>query len=257
VCPLAQKRSLAIRITMRLFTLILALAIATTAFASPEKGDKDKKKKSKEKIQMVKLITPMGDMTLILYNETPEHRDNFVKLVSEGFFDGLLFHRVINDFMIQGGDPDSKNAETGTALGTGGPGYTVPAEFRTDLIHKKGALSAARMGDAQNPEKRSSGSQFYVVDGKTYDEASIKSFESQRGTEYSDSQRADYAKMGGTPHLDGGYTVFGQVIEGLDAIDKIAEVAKDPRDRPNVDITMKMELLQPVSAKKLAKMMDK
>lgn len=238
---------------MRVLTIILALLVSTVAVANPGK-DKDKKKK-KEKIQMVKLSTPMGDMTLVLHNETPEHRDNFVKLVNEGFFNDLLFHRVINEFMIQGGDPDSKGAEAGKPLGMGGPGYTVKAEFNPDLIHKKGALSAARMGDAQNPEKRSSGSQFYIVQGKTYTASELKSFEQRRGSDYSDTQRADYEKMGGTPHLDGGYTVFGQVIDGFEVIDAIAKVAKDPRDRPNEDVKMTMELLKPVSAKKLAKMM--
>lgn len=188
--------------------------------------------------QIVKISTPYGDMLVKLYNETPKHRDNFVKLVKEGYYNDLLFHRVISDFMIQGGDPDSRNAKPGAMLGSGGPGYTIPAEFNTKFIHKKGALSAARQGDQVNPTKASSGSQFYIVQGRP-----ASSSELGRGVTYTEEQKEIYRTLGGTPFLDQQYTVFGEVISGLEVIDKIAAVQKDNRDRPTTDIrmTMKME----------------
>ncbi len=193
---------------------------------------------------LVKITTDFGTMTVKLYNETPQHRDNFLKLVKQGFYDSLLFHRIIKEFMIQGGDPDSKNAAPEVILGQGGPGYTVPAEIRTDLIHKKGALAAARLGDAQNPTKASSGSQFYLVQGKVYSMEDLNYFEQRFGIVFSQKQKERYTTVGGTPHLDGGYTVFGEVIEGLSVIDAIAAVKTGNGDRPMKDVRMKMELIK-------------
>jgi peptidyl-prolyl cis-trans isomerase B (cyclophilin B) len=188
--------------------------------------------------KQVKFIihTDYGDMKGILYNETPKHRDNFVKLVKQGYYDGLLFHRVINGFMIQGGDPDSKNAKPGQRLGSGGPGYTVPAEFNAKLIHKKGALSAARQGDQVNPSKASSGSQFYIVQGK-------KANPGQLSANYTVEQKKIYETIGGTPFLDMQYTVYGEITEGLDVIDKIAAVEKDASDRPLKDVKMTIKII--------------
>lgn len=184
----------------------------------------------------VKISTNMGDMVVMLYDETPKHSENFVKLVEESFFNDLLFHRVINKFMIQGGDPESKNAAAGTALGNGGPGYTVEAEINDKYFHKKGVLSAARQGDNVNPEKRSSGSQFYIVQGQKYTDQQLDSFEQRLNTSFSKEQRDAYTTVGGTPHLDGGYTVFGELTEGLDVLDKIAKVDVDARNRPLEDV---------------------
>lgn len=189
----------------------------------------------------VRIETPYGDMVVKLYDETPKHRDNFIKLVKEGFYDNLLFHRVIENFMIQGGDPDSKGAPSGKMLGVGDVGYTVPAEFVPGLYHKKGALSAARQGDAVNPAKASSGCQFYIVQGQVYPQEMFAMFES-RGLKLNDDQKRLYGTVGGTPHLDGDYTVFGEVIEGLDVIDKIAAVQTDRADRPVEDVWMKMRI---------------
>ncbi|NVO18687.1 MAG: peptidylprolyl isomerase [Bacteroidetes bacterium] len=159
--------------------------------------------------------TDYGDMKGVLYNETPKHRDNFVKLAKSGFYDGTLFHRVILGFMIQGGDPDSKNAKPGQALGMGGPGYTIPAEFNLKLQHKRGALAAARLGGPSNPQKASSGSQFYIVE-----------------------------PVAGTHFLDNDYTVFGEITEGFDVITKIASVQKDGSDRPVKDVKMTVKIVK-------------
>ena len=185
---------------------------------------------------MVQIETTKGKMIVKLYNETPLHRDNFVKLVKEKYYDSLLFHRVIADFMIQGGDPDSKNAPQGQMLGNGGPNYTIPAEFKSTLIHKKGVLAAARTADNINPKKESSGSQFYIVHGKIFDEKQLEYICSKTGIVYTYEQKEIYKTIGGTPHLDGAYTVFGEVIEGLDVIDKIAAVKTDQANRPIEDI---------------------
>jgi peptidyl-prolyl cis-trans isomerase B (cyclophilin B) len=200
----------------------------------------------------VKITTSLGDMTVLLYDDTPLHRDNFVKLVNEGYYDGLLWHRVIQGFMIQGGDPNSKGAAPGARLGSGGPGYTIDAEIQDHLCHKKGALSAARQGDAVNPEKKSSGSQFYVVQGKPTPAATLLQNEKRKNArrapdnqyKYSDRAIADYEAMGGTPFLDDDYTVFGEVIEGLDVLDAIAAVQTAPGDRPVEDVTMFMEIIK-------------
>jgi len=194
--------------------------------------------------QLVLLETKYGNMKIKLYNETPQHRDNFIKLVKQNFFDSLLFHRVINQFMIQGGDPNSKNAPAGAALGTGGPGYTIPAEFNSKLIHKKGALSAARMGDQVNPQKASSGSQFYIVQGQVFNEQNIASLEMQTGVKMTDEQKKVYSTVGGTPFLDNQYTVFGEVVEGLDVIDKIATLPGDGRNRPNEDVIFTIKVIE-------------
>lgn len=192
----------------------------------------------------VLISTSFGDMTLVLYNETPKHRDNFTKLVKDGFYDGTLFHRVIAGFMIQGGDPDSKTAEKGQMLGNGGPGYTVPAEFNKSFYHKRGALSAARMGDGINPQKASSGSQFYIVQGKKYDRKNLESMGKRSGANYTEEQITAYETEGGTPQLDMNYTVFGEVIEGFDVIDKIAAVSKGRADRPKEDVKMTMKIVK-------------
>lgn len=189
----------------------------------------------------VKLTTDSGVIIIRLYDKTPKHRDNFVKLVNEHFFDSLLFHRVINQFMIQGGDPQSKNAPPGTMLGAGDIGYTIPAEFDTNLFHKKGALAAARTA---NPEKASSGCQFYIVHGRPYSDGELTSIEMQAGIKFSPKKRAIYKTLGGTPFLDMNYTVFGEVESGLQVIDKIASVPKDGTDRPIGDIRMYAELIK-------------
>lgn len=193
---------------------------------------------------LVEIETAYGSMLVQLYDATPQHQDNFLKLAEEGFYDGLIFHRVISGFMIQGGDPDSKNAPSGKALGSGGPGYTVPAEFVDSLIHIKGALAAARTGDAVNPQKRSSGSQFYIVQGQPLTERSLKMVESRNNIRYSSDQKEAYLELGGTPMLDQEYTVFGRVIDGLDVIDKLAAVQTDGRDRPKEDLTMKVRVIR-------------
>lgn len=202
------------------------------------------KASAKQKTYYVKIETNYGTMKVQLFNETPKHRDNFLKLVRDGFYDGLLFHRVIRDFMIQGGDPDSKNAKPGQMLGAGNLGYTVPAEFNAKLIHRKGALAAARQGDQVNPTKASSASQFYIVQGNVWDEANLQMMETRMGKKFSDAQRRVYTTVGGTPHLDGDYTVFGQVVEGLEVIDKIAAVQCGRGDRPVVDVKMKITVVE-------------
>lgn len=193
-----------------------------------------------KKREMVVLGTPYGEMTILLYEETPLHRENFLKLAESSFYDDLLFHRVIKDFMVQGGDPDSKGAAANKPLGMGGPGYTIPAEIKPEFIHKKGALAAARQGDQSNPERASSGSQFYIVDG-----ASVNTEQLRKGkVSYTDEQLATYAELGGTPHLDGAYTVFGEVIEGLNVIDSIAAQPTGRGNRPVTDIPMTMKIVR-------------
>jgi cyclophilin family peptidyl-prolyl cis-trans isomerase len=195
----------------------------------------------------VKITTDFGVMIVRLYDKTPLHRDNFIKLASEHFFDSLLFHRVIAQFMIQGGDPQSKYAQPGQMLGSGDVGYTIPAEFDTNFIHKRGALSAARMGDEVNPAKASSGCQFYVVQGQKWTDADLNNMEIRRGAKYSPAQRNIYKTIGGTPFLDMGYTVFGEVESGLEVIDKIAAVEtilKGTADRPLKDVRMKIEVIK-------------
>lgn len=183
--------------------------------------------------------TTKGTIKIKLYEETGMHKDNFIKLVSAGYYNGVLFHRVIKDFMIQTGDPNSKNAKPGQALGTGGPNYTVPAEIYANLYHKKGAVAAARQGDNVNPDRESSGSQFYIVQGKKYTLEQLKSMEnSMKHIRFTDQQIKDYTILGGTPHLDYSYTVFGEVVSGLDIVDSLAQVATDERNRPIEDVAI-------------------
>ena len=204
-------------------------------------AQKDSTIKKKDRKRDVLMQTAMGDIVISLSDSTPLHRDNFLKLVKVGYYDSVLFHRVIKDFMIQGGDPNSIRAAAGQPLGNGGPGYTVPAEFRKTLFHKKGVLAAARTGDNMNPTKASSGSQFYIVQGKVYTDAGLDSVEKFRlnGRKIPAEQRAVYKTIGGTPQLDQGYTVYGEVVKGLDVIDKIAAVQtskSQDRDRPLQDV---------------------
>ncbi len=190
----------------------------------------------------VKITTDSGIIVVKLYDSTPLHRDNFVKLVKEGFYDSLLFHRVISNFMIQGGDPNSKNAQAGVMLGGGGGDMErIPAEFKPSLFHKKGTLCAARDG---NPEKASSACQFYIVQGTKYTDDQLNGMEMQMGKKFSIQERMAYKTIGGTPQLDQNYTVFGEVIKGLNVIDKIASVQKGQADRPVGDVRMKMEIIK-------------
>ena len=192
----------------------------------------------------VLIETTYGNIKINLYDETPFHKENFLKLVSEKLYDDQIFHRVINNFMIQAGDPKSKNAKPGQPLGYGDLGYTIPAEFNKDLFHKKGALAAARQPDNVNPSKESSASQFYIVHGKVYSPKELDLME-QRGIhiKFTEEQRKIYTTVGGTPHLNYSYTVFGEVIEGIDIVDKIASVKTDKRDRPLNDIKLKIKII--------------
>lgn len=191
----------------------------------------------------ITISTTLGDIKVLLYDETPIHQGNMIKLIEEGFYDGQLFHRVIEDFMIQSGDPHSKDAQRGQRLGTGGPGYTIEAEFSETLYHKKGALAAARKGDDVNPEQRSSGSQFYLVKGKVFTVEQLNSMiKSERCKPLNTKQLEIYTTVGGTPHLDGAYTVFGEVIEGLEIIDQITWEPTDSYDRPLQNITYKITI---------------
>lgn len=210
----------------RLFYLTLAIAVIFTGCSTPQN-------------RIVALHTTMGDIRIELSNLTPQHRDNFIRLTEEGYFDSLLFHRVIENFMIQGGDPDSRHAEAGEFLGNGGPGYIIPAEFRfPELFHQRGALAAAREGDEVNPEMASAGSQFYIVWGRTFTDEQLDRMQERISNRviYTPEIREAYKTLGGTPHLDGAYTVFGQVIEGLEVIDAIQKVATDENNRPIEDV---------------------
>ncbi len=178
------------------------------------------------------ITTAYGKIELFLYDNTPKHRDNFVKLAKQHFYDGTLFHRVIPDFMIQGGDPDSKTAKPGTALGEGDVGYRVPAEIKPENIHKRGVLAAAR---DNNPDKSSSGCQFYITVGKKFNEADLDNLAKRTGQHYTPEQRELYRTIGGTPHLDGNYTVYGEVTSGMDIVDKIVKQPRNGMDRPNED----------------------
>jgi peptidyl-prolyl cis-trans isomerase B (cyclophilin B) len=183
------------------------------------------------------LQTTLGDIKIQLYNGTPKHRDNFIKLVKQGYYNGLLFHRVIPSFMVQAGDPNSRNSRPGQALGNGGPNYTIPAEFNPEYYHKKGAVAAARLGDDANPQKESSGSQFYIVQGRILNNSQLDALEkANKHLPFTPEQREVYSTFGGTPHLDNAYTVFGEVIEGMDVVDRIAAVKTDQRNRPAADI---------------------
>jgi cyclophilin family peptidyl-prolyl cis-trans isomerase len=197
-----------------------------------------------EKERLIKIETTKGDMIIKLYNETPAHRDNMIKLIQDGFYRDQLFHRVINGFMIQGGDPQSAGAAKGQRLGSGSPGYTVPAEIHEGLIHKKGALAAARQGDQVNPERASNGSQFYLVQGEVLTMEELNMLAQRGGWTPSMEQVEVYTSVGGTPHLDGAYTVFGEVIEGLDVLDSIAASPTDAYDRPLEDVIYSISILE-------------
>ena len=257
-----------------------------TACKPGQKENKDMNEETKLKIE-----TTAGDIIVKLYNETPKHRENFIKLARNGTYEGTLFHRVIKDFMIQAGDPDSKDAPKGKMLGAGDVGYTIPAEFvYPKYFHKRGALSAARQGDQVNPEKASSGCQFYIVTGKVYGDSTLLDMEAQMNNmrfnnafnalaakhakeiykmrrnndqeglmnlqdsliaqvekqmagqpefRFTLEQVKAYTTVGGTPHLDGEYTVFGEVVEGMDVVDKIQQVKTDRNDRPEEDVKIK------------------
>jgi cyclophilin family peptidyl-prolyl cis-trans isomerase len=226
----------------KLFTLCFIL-ITVTTFAKPPKN------------QYVRIKTGYGDCIIRLYNETPLHRDNFIKLTKKGFYNGTLFHRVIQNFMIQGGDPDSKDtlkAKPGLELGNGDVGYTVPAEIKDSIFHKRGVLAAAR---DDNPTKASSGCQFYIVEGRRFTRGRLDTLENTRlkGRKIPQLQRDYYTTVGGVPHLDQNYTVYGEVVSGIDMVDRIAAVKKDECDRPTTDVPMTVELL----SKKQCDQLDK
>jgi len=265
--------------------IILASVFLFACGNAQDKGDKR---------PVVLIKTQFGDMKVALYNETPKHRDNFLKLAKAGYYDGVLFHRVIKDFMIQGGDPETRNAKPGQQLGNGGPGYEIDNEINPKFLHKKGALAAAREGDQVNPQKKSSGSQFYIVQGVVFPANNIPALEA-KGTEklaqsymrqlamanedslkfyqksgnqiafaimieklqtealakaqktpfkLTEEQKQVYTTVGGTPHLDGNYTVFGEVIEGLSVLDSIATQPTGPNDRPLKDLKMEMKVIK-------------
>lgn len=267
-------------------TILILLTISFCGLTACKNGTKKGGNMNNE--TLVKIETTLGDIEVKLYDETPKHRDNFIKLAEKGTYDGTLFHRVIKDFMIQAGDPESKNAPKGKMLGTGDVGYTVPAEFvYPKRFHKKGALSAARQGDNVNPKKESSGCQFYIVTGKVFKDSTLLSMETQMNENkvnvlfnalaqkhmkeihklqkandedalydlqekllaeaeaeaakqpefhYTPEQIEAYTTVGGTPHLDGEYTVFGEVVEGMDVVDKIQQMKTDRGDRPQEDV---------------------
>ncbi|MGN1264695.1 MAG: peptidylprolyl isomerase [Muribaculaceae bacterium] len=276
---------------------LLGVTVLTMAFGCTQASNTEEKQtttiKKEAKMDLksctkVEIKTSLGDIEVALYNETPQHRDNFIKLVKEGYYDGVLFHRVINEFMIQTGDGDSKNAKPGERLGNGEPGYTLPAEFvYPKLFHKRGVVAAARLGDQMNPERRSSGSQFYIVTGKKFTAQQLAQMESSRRNKqlqavfnelaaphrrdvmtwrregnnaaidslqnklvaeaeakvaeqgaftFTAAQLEAYQSVGGTPHLDGEYTVFGEVTKGMDVVEKIEKSKTDRNDRPEEDV---------------------
>ncbi len=191
----------------------------------------------------VQIKTDSGTITIALYDETPLHRDNFIKLAKSGYFDNQLFHRLIKGFMIQGGDPNSKNADKGELLGQGGPSYTIPAEFNPNYFHKKGALAAARKGDDVNPSKSSSGSQFYIVQGTVYSAAQLEMMVARNlHAPFSEIEKETYMQIGGSPHLDGSYTVFGEITEGFEVLDKLMQVPVDTYDRPLTDLKFSVKI---------------
>lgn len=217
---------------------LLLLLCCTPGFLFSQQNVKLKKKDRKKDVE---LITTEGTIVLRLYDSTPLHRDNFLRLVKSHYYDSILFHRVIKNFMIQAGDPNSKHAEPGKPLGNGGPGYTIPAEFRQTIFHKKGALAAARQGNDVNPEKRSSASQFYIVQGRTFTDKEMDSVEIARlhGRKLPQAHREVYKTIGGTPQLDQNYTVFGEVVKGIEVVDAIAFETTSKgldRDRPLKDV---------------------
>src|SRR5215207_4343148 len=225
---------------MALMRTCLLLTLCLLAFVSIY-AQQDVRLKKKDRKRDVQLVTTEGLIVLRLYDSTPLHRDNFLRLVKSHYYDSILFHRVIQNFMIQAGDANSKRAQAGQPLGNGGLTYTIPAELRPSLFHKKGVLAAARMGDEVNPEKKSSGSQFYIVQGRTFTDKELDSVERVRlqGYKVPDTHRTVYKTLGGTPQLDQNYTVFGEVVRGLEIVDRIASVVtskEEDRDRPLSDV---------------------
>ena len=199
----------------------------------------------KKKGAIVEMETNYGKVRFLLYEETPMHKENFIKLVESEFYNGLLFHRVIKKFMIQGGDPKSRDAKPGQILGEGSLDYTIPPEFNPELFHKRGALCAARWGDDVNPKKESSSCQFYIVQGRVFSNEELDRMETNGVGKFSPEQRKVYTTIGGAPHLDGNYTVFGEVIEGMDVVDKICMARCDKHDRPERDVVIiKMKLIE-------------
>jgi cyclophilin family peptidyl-prolyl cis-trans isomerase len=209
-------------------TLLTISAIAITLSALAQKNK-------------VKITTEYGDIVMMLYDNTPQNTNNMVKLAKEHFYDSTLFHRCIPKFVIQGGDPDSKHAKPGQQLGNGGLSYTVPAEINDVDYHKRGALGVAR---DNTPDKSGSAAQFYIVVGKQFTDDDLDKMTARSGRKYSKEQREVYKTVGGTPHLDGNYTVFGEVIEGMDVVDKIAAEPRDTNDRPKKDIPMTLRLMK-------------
>lgn len=209
---------------------------AATSTTTENQTEKPQNIRDMENLTKVLIKTSEGDITIALYDNTPKHKENFIKLVNDGFYNGVLFHRIIQGFMIQTGDPESKGAPAGKMLGNGGPGYTIPAEFKPENYHKRGAVAAARQGDQVNPTKASSGSQFYIVDGKPFNSNLMAQISYQYGKSFTEEQRKVYETIGGAPFLDGDYTVFGEVVEGMDVVDKIAAKPKDRYDRPTADV---------------------
>lgn len=230
------------------YSCIVLSIIALASCSSPKKvktedasattGATEQTSSNNNTQMMTKVLfkTTFGDITVALYDDTPQHKANFIKLVNDKFYDGVLFHRIIKGFMIQGGDPNSKTAKAGQRLGDGDVGYTIPAEFVAGHYHKRGALAAAREPDQVNPQKASSGCQFYIVDGTVYDNDKMTLIAQRTGKTFSPEQVQAYTTVGGAPWLDGDYTVFGEVIKGMDVVDKIAGQQKDGNDRPLEDI---------------------
>src|SRR5688500_4773072 len=215
----------------------LILLLSTVFFISANNPKPPYQVKKGDLNKDVELVTSKGTLVIRLSDSTPRHRDNFIKLVNQHFYDGLLFHRVMIQFMVQTGDPKSKTAKPGEALGQGSPGYTVPAEIRAGLFHKKGALAAARTPDEINPTRESNGSQFYLVHGRVYSEEDLNQVEARlNGYKIPAAHREVYKTLGGTPSLDQKYTIFGEVIKGLEVIDSIAAVTTGERNRPDVDV---------------------
>ena len=212
----------------------------------------------KPKYQYVKIATDKGIVIIKLYNETPLHRDNFIKVAKQGLYNGTLFHRVIKEFMIQGGDLDSKNAHPDSTLGSGGLKYTVPAEFRDNLFHKKGVLAAAREGDSSNPSKASSSTQFYIVQGKIHTDSTLNAIEEKRlKFKIPEWQRQAYKTIGGSPHLDRNYTAYGEVVKGLEMVDTIANEPTGKANRPKTDVKMTVTILKKREVRKLEKELKK
>ena len=211
----------------------------TASLASLRSNSNEQVAEANKKIKGLVLETDAGNITIRLFNETPEYRDNFIKLAREQYFDSLLIHRVISDFGIQSGAADTRYAEPGENVGWKGPGYTIPAHIVEDLFHKRGMIGSPRKPDTKNQRRRSDGSQFYIVSGRKYFDQELNELEEQNNIKFSASQRQAYKTVGGAPHLDGTYTVFGEVISGMDVVDKIVQVETDQRWRPVEDIRLK------------------